>query len=86
MIYEISKGKKGSHIPYRNSPLTKILRSSLGGTSRTLLILCISPTSFDFDISLSTLRFGKCAKKIDNKIRPHVTSSYDKAAIQTIID
>lgn len=77
----ISKGKKNEHIPFRNSPLTKILRSSLGGNSRTLLILCISPTSFDFEISLSTLRFGKCAKKIENKIWPHVTSSYDKAAI-----
>ena len=58
-----------------------MLRSSLGGNSRTLLILCISPSALDFEISLSTLRFGKCAKKIDNKIRPHVTSSYDKAAI-----
>lgn len=81
MIYLISKKKKNEFIPYRNSPLTKILRSSLGGNSRTLLILCMSPTMNDFDISLSTLRFGKCAKKIDNKIKPNVIGSYDKAAI-----
>lgn len=81
----ISQGKHKKYIPFRNSPLTKILRSSLGGNSRTLLILCISPTTYDFDISLSTLRFGKCAKKINNKIKPNVTSSYDKAAIQNII-
>lgn len=69
------------HIPFRNSPLTKILRSSLGGNSRTLLILCVSPTKPDFDITLSTLRFGKCAKTIENKIKPNVLSSYDKEAI-----
>lgn len=41
----------------------------------------MSPTLKDFDITLSTLRFGKCAKKIENKIRANVLSSYDKAAI-----
>lgn len=53
----------------------------MGGSSRTVLILCMSPTLKDFDITLSTLRFGKCAKKIENKIRANVMSSYDKAAI-----
>ena len=38
-----SEGKT-SHIPYRNSPLTKILKSSLGGNSRILIILCATPT------------------------------------------
>lgn len=76
-----SKGSKDAHIPFRNSPLTKILRSSLGGNSRTLLIICMSPNISDFDISLSTLRFGKCAKKIENKIKPNVMSSYDREAI-----
>lgn len=86
VIYQISKGKNLGHIPFRNSPLTKILRSSLGGNSRTLLIMCISPTRGDFEISLSTLRFGKCAKRIENKIRPNVLSSYDKELIQRIIN
>lgn len=36
---------KNDHIPYRNSPLTKILRSSLGGNSRTAIILCITPAA-----------------------------------------
>ena len=38
-----AEGKK-DHIPYRNSPLTKILRSSLGGNSRTAIMLCITPS------------------------------------------
>jgi len=50
------------------------------------LILCLSPSKSNFDVSLSTLRFGKCAKKIDNKIKPHVIHSYDKEAIQKIVN
>jgi centromeric protein E len=56
-------GKKGSqssenHIPYRNSPLTKILRSSLGGNSRTAIVLCITPSANQLEQTFSTLRFG----------------------------
>lgn len=82
----LTKGKKGAHIPFRNSPLTKILRSSFGGTSRTLLILNISPTLSDFEISLSTLRFGRCAKKIENVIRTNIVAGYNKEALQKIVD
>jgi hypothetical protein len=38
-----SPGATGLHIPYRNSPLTKILRSSLGGNARTCVIVCTTP-------------------------------------------
>ena len=46
------------HIPYRNSTLTKILRSSLGGNSKTAVILCMTPSDAQLDQSISTLRFG----------------------------
>ena len=62
-----SEGKR-DHIPYRNSVLTKILRSSLGGNSRTVIVLCITPTASQIEQSLSTLRFGQSAKKIENKV------------------
>mmetsp|Transcript_2436 Transcript_2436/g.2299 ORF Transcript_2436/g.2299 Transcript_2436/m.2299 type:complete len:170 (+) Transcript_2436:1074-1583(+) len=52
-----AKGKN-EHIPYRNSPLTKILRASLGGNSRTSIILCATPTISQYEQSLSTIRFG----------------------------
>ncbi|EAS02150.2 kinesin motor catalytic domain protein (macronuclear) [Tetrahymena thermophila SB210] len=63
-----SQNKSSNHIPYRNSALTKILKSSLGGNSRTLIILCVTPTSTHFEQSLSTMRFGQNAKKIKNSI------------------
>ena len=58
---------KASHIPYRNSKLTRILSDSLGGNSKTLLIACIGPSKSNLDETLSTLRFASTAKKIKNK-------------------
>ena len=55
------------HIPYRNSPLTKILKTSLGGNSRTAIILCITPSIKQIEQTQSTLRFGQNAKKIKCK-------------------
>ena len=58
---------KATHIPYRNSKLTRILSDSLGGNSKTLLIACIGPCKSNLDETLSTLRFASTAKKIKNK-------------------
>lgn len=63
------------HIPYRNSAITKILRSSLGGNSRTLIVLCLNPSSSQFEQSMSTLRFGVSAKKITNNIHANISVS-----------
>jgi hypothetical protein len=62
-----AEGSK-EHIPYRNSPLTKILKTSLGGNSRTAIILCITPSLKQLEQTQSTLRFGQNAKKIKNKV------------------
>ena len=64
---------KSEHIPFRNSPLTKILRSSLGGNSRTAIILWATPTISQYEQTLSTMRFGFSAKKIENKICANIT-------------
>ncbi|PVU97359.1 hypothetical protein BB561_000610 [Smittium simulii] len=58
---------KSTHIPYRNSKLTRILQESLGGNSRTTLIINCSPSSYNVNETLSTLRFGTRAKSIKNK-------------------
>ena len=55
-----------SHIPYRSSKLTRLLAESLGGNSRTSLILTCSPSLYNINETLSTLRFGKRAKMIRN--------------------
>jgi kinesin family protein 5 len=60
---------QSSHIPYRDSKLTRILQESLGGNSRTTLIINCSPCAFNQDETISTLRFGVRAKSIKNKAR-----------------
>ncbi|XP_056269149.1 kinesin-like protein kif7 isoform X2 [Pseudoliparis swirei] len=59
--------RKGSHIPYRDSKITRILKDSLGGNSKTMMIACISPSSSDFDESLNTLNYATRARNIQNR-------------------
>lgn len=56
------------HIPYRDSKLTRVLQESLGGNSRTTLIITCSPSLYNEAETISTLRFGKRAKQIKNKL------------------
>ncbi len=57
---------KKSHVPFRESTLTRILQSSLGGNSRTAIICNASLSSTNGEHTASTLRFGSCAIKIRN--------------------
>lgn len=59
--------RKGSHIPYRDSKITRILKDSLGGNAKTVMIACVSPSSSDFDESLTTLNYASRAQNIKNK-------------------
>ncbi|KAG2213196.1 hypothetical protein INT47_011345 [Mucor saturninus] len=68
VINSLTDGKS-SHIPYRDSKLTRILQESLGGNSRTTLIINCSPSSYNEAESISTLRFGMRAKSIKNKAK-----------------
>jgi kinesin family protein 5 len=68
VINNLTDGKS-SHIPYRDSKLTRILQESLGGNSRTTLIINCSPSSYNDAETLSTLRFGMRAKAIKNKAK-----------------
>eukprot|EP01065_Artemidia_motanka_P029693 TRINITY_DN35783_c0_g1_i1.p1 TRINITY_DN35783_c0_g1~~TRINITY_DN35783_c0_g1_i1.p1 ORF type:complete len:651 (+),score=225.84 TRINITY_DN35783_c0_g1_i1:45-1955(+) len=56
------------YVPYRNSRLTRILSSSLGGNSRTVIICCVSPATKSFDEALSTLHFADNAQRIVNNV------------------
>jgi len=60
--------KEEGFIPYRNSKLTLVLRESLGGNSKTMLLIACSPDIYNIDETKSTLRFGKNAKQIKNKV------------------
>ena len=59
--------KGNGFVPYRDSKLTRILQESIGGNSQTSLIIACSLSSFNDRETLSTLRFGQRAKKIQNK-------------------
>ncbi|KAI8594011.1 P-loop containing nucleoside triphosphate hydrolase protein [Geranomyces variabilis] len=69
MVINALTDGKSSHIPYRDSKLTRILQESLGGNSRTTLIINCSPSSFNEAETVSTLRFGMRAKTIKNKAK-----------------
>lgn len=62
------------HIPYRNSNLTKILRSSLGGNSLTCIICTATPTAAQFEMTLSTLRFAGIASNVTNEVAANIIS------------
>lgn len=65
VINALTDGKAG-FIPYRNSVLTRMLQDSIGGNSKTTLIITCSPSEFNLAETISTLRFGERAKKIKN--------------------
>ena len=67
VIAALASDKK-SHVPYRDSKLTRILQESLGGNSRTTIVICCSPASFNEAETRSTLEFGKRAKTIKNVV------------------
>ncbi|KAH9096953.1 hypothetical protein Ae201684P_011687 [Aphanomyces euteiches] len=58
---------KGKHIPYRDSKLTRLLQDSLGGNTKTVMVAAISPADYNFEETLSTLRYANRAKNIKNK-------------------
>ncbi|XP_068214195.1 kinesin-like protein KIF21A isoform X3 [Palaemon carinicauda] len=68
--------KRASHVPYRDSKLTRLLQDSLGGNSRTLMIACVSPSDTDFMETLNTLKYANRARNIKNK----VTVNQDKSS------
>ncbi|KAF1350179.1 P-loop containing nucleoside triphosphate hydrolase protein [Delphinella strobiligena] len=60
--------RKKNHVPYRNSKLTRLLKFSLGGNCRTVMIVCVSPSSAHFDETQNTLRYANRAKNIQTKV------------------
>jgi len=63
----IKKGGKEVHVPYRDSVLTWLLKESLGGNAKTIMIAAISPADDNYEETLSTLRYADRAKQIKNK-------------------
>jgi predicted solute-binding protein len=66
-LAERALGKKNRIVSYRNSALTRILQKKLGGNSKTFMLCTISPASDCYEETLSTLRFGDQAIRVQNK-------------------
>lgn len=69
VINALSEGKKRTHVPYRDSKLTRLLADSLGGSSETLFIACVSPADKNHEQTLNTLRYASRARAIRNHLR-----------------
>ncbi|RNF25310.1 putative OSM3-like kinesin [Trypanosoma cruzi] len=76
--------KGGKHIPYRGSPLTMLLKDSLGGNAKTVMFANIGPSEKNISETISTLRFALRAKQIENK--PIKNMDPKDARIQDLLD
>lgn len=65
VINALAEGKV-SHVPYRDSKLTRLLQHSLGGNSLTVMVAAVSPADDNYDETLSTLQYANRAKNIKN--------------------
>lgn len=65
VINALSEGK---FVNYRNSKLTRLLQESLGGNAATVMLAAVSPADYNFDETMSTIRYAQRAKKITNKV------------------
>lgn len=75
VISALASGEKGKFVPFRDSKLTRLLRGSLGGNHKTLMIACASPSHKNEEESLNCLRYANRAKNIQNtavrNVDPH---------------
>ncbi|OMO57025.1 hypothetical protein CCACVL1_26072 [Corchorus capsularis] len=82
VIRKLSKGRNG-HIPFRDSKLTRILQSSIGGNARTAIICTMSPARSHVEQSRNTLLFASCAKEVTTNAQVNVVMS-DKALVKQL--
>ncbi|GAA5995081.1 uncharacterized protein JCM10292_004526 [Rhodotorula paludigena] len=66
--------RKRGHVPYRDSKLTRLLKQSLGGNCKTVMIVCVSPSSAHYDETHNTLQYANRAKEIKTKAIRNVIS------------
>ncbi|KAI9277030.1 hypothetical protein BDA99DRAFT_474946 [Phascolomyces articulosus] len=60
--------RRATHVPYRDSKLTRLLQDSLGGNSQTLMLACVSPSDSNFMETLNTLKYANRARNIKNRV------------------
>lgn len=68
--------KKSTHVPYRDSKLTRLLQDSLGGNSTTLMIACVSPAEINLTETINTIKYAYRARSIRNKTEKNETEEW----------
>ena len=69
VLAEASKNnKKVNFVPYRDSKLTRLLKDSLGGNTRTIMIGCVSPSVHCHEETINTLKYASRARAIKRRI------------------
>ena len=86
-INALSSGKRGCHVPYRDSKLTRLLKDSLGGNCRTVMIATVSPAPGSCEDTHNTLKYAHRAKtiRVDATTRTQ-TVEYHVSKYQDIIE
>ena len=79
------KGTK-THIPYRDSKLTRLLKDSLGGNSRTVMIANVSPFIYSFDDTYNTLNYADRAKHVKTRVKANIIDNNNKSSINNYLD
>lgn len=79
--------RKASHIPYRDSKLTYLLQDSLGGNSRTMMIVAVTPIDFAYDESIHALQFATRVRRINiGAAQRNVTSKNLEETVKALTD
>ena len=80
-------GARKAHVPYRNSTLTMVLKDSLGGNAHAVMLTAVSPSSFDYEETISTLKYADRAKRVRMRVEANVTSGLlatDSSAVELV--
>lgn len=64
--------KKKGFIPYRDSKLTRLLKDSLGGNTKTVMIACVSPSLVCYEETVNTLKYACRANKIEKSVHQNL--------------
>ncbi|WCJ42859.1 Kinesin-like protein KIN-7B [Euphorbia peplus] len=83
VIRKLSGGKRSSHVPYRDSKLTRILQPSLGGNARTAIICTMSPALSHLEHTRNTLTFATSAKEVTNNAQVNMVVA-DKSIVKQL--
>ena len=77
-LAENSRKNATTHIPYRDSKLTRLLKDSLGGNTKTIMIACINPNPFLIEETMTTLNYAMRAQGIQKRISRNCSDEHDR--------